>query len=87
MPANGTLLDQYHNAIDRELFSMKGFYHSGGRQAVFLTGSAYLKPDSLPTAGQECGLVWVEVEGGRRSTSDRMLNLQILTSGGLSVHA
>src|SRR5216683_736349 len=42
MPASSTLLDQAHNAIDRKLFSMKGFHHPGGSQAVFLTGLAHL---------------------------------------------
>ena len=37
-----TLLDQAHNAIDRKLFSMKGFHHPGGSQAAFLTGLAHL---------------------------------------------
>jgi len=83
MPASSTLLDQAHNAIDRKLFAMKGFHHPGGSQAVFLTGLAHLY-NLIPYqrralhAGQ-CG---VEVEGGRLPTSDWMLNLQILTSGG-----
>ncbi len=83
MPVNSTLLDQAHNAIDRKLFSMKGFHHPGGSQAAFLTGLAHLY-NLLPyqrrakNAGQ-CG---VEVEGGRLPAQDWMLNLQILTSGG-----
>jgi hypothetical protein len=83
MPASSTLLDQAHNAIDRKLFAMKGFHHPGGSQAAFLTGLAYLY-NLIPYqrralhAGQ-CG---VEVEGGCLPTSDWMLNLQILTSGG-----
>jgi hypothetical protein len=83
MPAMSTLLDQAHNAIDRKLFAMKGFHHPGGSQAAFLTGLAHLY-NLIPyqrralNAGQ-CG---VEVEGGRVPTSDWMLNLQILTSGG-----
>jgi hypothetical protein len=83
MPASSTLLDQAHNAIDRKLFSMKGFHHPGGSQAAFLTGLAHLY-NLLPyqrrakNAGQ-CG---VEVEGGRLPAQDWMLNLQILTSGG-----
>src|SRR5712691_5978099 len=84
MPAMSTVLDQEHNAIDRKLFMMKGFHHPGGSQTVFLTGLAHLY-NLIPYqrralhAGQ-CG---VEVEGGRLPTSDWMLNLQILTSGGL----
>jgi hypothetical protein len=83
MPASSTLLDQAHNAIDRKLFAMKGFHHPGGSQAAFLTGLAHLY-NLIPYqrralhAGQ-CG---VEVEGGRLPTSDWILNLQILTSGG-----
>ena len=83
MPAMSTMLDQAHNAIDRKLFAMKGFHHPGGSQAAFLTGLAHLY-NLIPyqrralNAGQ-CG---VEVEGGRVPTSDWMLNLQILTSGG-----
>ena len=37
-----TLLDQAHNAIDRKLFTMKGFHHPGGSQTAFLTGLAHL---------------------------------------------
>jgi len=83
MPASSTLLDQAHNAIDRKLFMMKYFHHPGGSQPAFLTGLAHLY-NLIPSqrralhAGQ-CG---VEVEGGRVPTSDWMLNLQILTSGG-----
>jgi hypothetical protein len=83
MPASSTLLDQAHNAIDRKLFMMKGFHHPVGSQAVFLTGLAHLY-NLIPyqrralNAGQ-CG---VEVEGGVLPTTDWMLNLQILTSGG-----
>ncbi len=83
MPAMSTVLDQAHNAIDRKLFAMKDFHHPGGSQATFLTGLAHLY-NLIPyqrralNAGQ-CG---VEAEGGRVPTSDWMLNLQILTSGG-----
>src|SRR5947208_8042887 len=42
MPAMSTVLDQAHNAMDRKLFSMKGFHHPGGSQAAFLTGLAHL---------------------------------------------
>jgi hypothetical protein len=83
MPAMSTVLDQSHNAMDRKLFMMKYFHHPDGSQAAFLTGLAHLY-NLIPyqrralNAGQ-CG---VEVEGGRVPTSDWMLNLQILTSGG-----
>jgi hypothetical protein len=83
MPAMSTALDQAHNAIDRKLFMMKYFHHPDGSQAAYLTGLAHLY-NLIPyqrrakNAGQ-CG---VEVEGGRVPTSDWMINLQILTSGG-----
>jgi hypothetical protein len=83
MPAMSTVLDQAHNAIDRKLFAMKGFHHPGGSQGAFLTGLAHLY-NLIPyqrralNAGK-CGM---EVEGGRVPTSDWLLNLQILTSGG-----
>jgi hypothetical protein len=83
MPATSTLLDQAHNAIERKLFAMKGFHHPDGSQAAFLTGLAHLynlipyQRRALHTG--QCG---VEVEGGHVPTSDWMLNLQILTSGG-----
>jgi hypothetical protein len=88
MPVTSTLLDQAHNAIDRKLFAMKGFHHPGGSQATFLTGLAHLY-NLVPYQrralhGGQCG---VEVEGGRLPTQDWMLNLQILTSGGLQCGA
>jgi hypothetical protein len=58
-------------------------HHPDGNQAAFLTGLAHLYnltpyQRRVLTAGK-CG---VEVEGGCVPTSDWMLNLQILTSGG-----
>src|ERR671922_1017011 len=38
MPVTSTLLDQAHHAIDRKLFMMKGFYHSGGSQQAVVRG-------------------------------------------------
>jgi hypothetical protein len=83
MPAMSTVLDQAHNAMDRKLFSMKGFHHPGGSQAAFLTGLAHLY-NLIPyqRRAKNVGLCGVEVEGGRVPTSDWMLNLQILTSSG-----
>jgi hypothetical protein len=83
MPAMSTVLDQAHNAMDRKLFSMKGFHHPGGSQAAFLTGLAHLY-NLIPyqRRAKNAGLCGVEVEGGRVPTSDWMLNLQILTSSG-----
>jgi hypothetical protein len=83
MPAMSTVLDQAHNAMDRKLFAMKGFHHPGGSQAAFLTGLAHLY-NLIPyqRRAKNTGLCGVQVEGGRVPTSDWMLNLQILTSGG-----
>jgi hypothetical protein len=82
-PAMSTLLDQAHNAIDRKLFAMKGFHHPGGSQAAYLTGLAHLY-NLIPYQWREknASLCGVQVEGGRVPTTDWMLNLQILTSGG-----
>jgi hypothetical protein len=84
MPVTSTLLDQAHNAIERKLFAMKGFHHPGGSQQAFLTGLAHLY-NLVPyqRRAQHAGQCGVEVEGGRVPTPDWMLNLQILTSGGL----
>jgi hypothetical protein len=83
MPAMSTVLDQAHNTVDRKLFAMKGFHHPGGSQAAFLTGLAHLY-NLIPYQRRalNAGKCGVEVEGGRMPTSDWMLNLQILTSGG-----
>src|SRR5437016_646047 len=83
MPVTSTLLDQAHNAIERKLFAMKGFHHPRGSQAAFLTGLAHLY-NLIPYQRRalNAGKCGVEVEGGRVPTSDWMLNLQILTSGG-----
>jgi hypothetical protein len=83
MPVTSTLLDQAHNALERKLFAMKGFHHPGGSQQAFLTGLAHLY-NLIPYQRRalNAGKCGVEVEGGRVPTSDWMLNLQILTSGG-----
>jgi hypothetical protein len=83
MPAMSTVLDQAHNAMDRKLFAMKGFHHSDGSQAAFLTGLAHLY-NLIPyqRRAKNAGLCGVEVEGGVLPTADWMLSLQILTSGG-----
>ncbi len=83
MPAMSTRLDQAHNAMDRKLFAMKGFHHPGGSQSAYLTGLAHLY-NLIPyqRRAKNAGLCGVEVEGGGMPTSDWMLNLQILTSGG-----
>src|SRR5499427_332929 len=83
MPVTSTLLDQAHNTIERKLFAMKGFHHPGGSQQTFLAGLAHLY-NLIPyqRRAEQAGQCGVEVEGGRVPTSDWMLNLQILTSGG-----
>jgi hypothetical protein len=87
MPAMSTVLDQAHNAMDRKLFAMKGFHHPDGSQAAFLTGLAHLY-NLIPyqRRAKHASLCGVEVEGGRVPTSDWILNLQILTSGGYQYH-
>ena len=83
MPAMSTVLDQAHNAMDRKLFAMKGCHHPGGSQAALLTGLAHLY-NLIPYQRRalNAGTCGVEVEGGVLPTSDWLLNLQILTSGG-----
>jgi hypothetical protein len=83
MPVTSTLLDQAHNTIDRKLFMMKAFHHPRGSQGAFLTGLAHLY-NLIPYQRRalNAGRCGVEVESGRVPTSDWMLNLQILTSGG-----
>jgi hypothetical protein len=84
MPVTSTLLDQVHNAIERKLFAMKGFHHPGGSQQAFLTGLAHLY-NLVPyqCRAMRAGRCGVEVEGGKVPTRDWLLNLQILTSGGI----
>src|SRR5438128_5284548 len=71
MPATSALLDQAHNAIERKLFTMKGFHHAQGSQQVFLTGLAHLY-NLVPyqQRAQHAGQCGVEVEGGRVPTRD-----------------
>ena len=42
IPVTSTLLDQTHNAIERQLVAMKGFHHPGGSQQAFLRWLAHL---------------------------------------------
>ena len=58
-------------------------HHPGGSQAAFLTGLAHLY-NLIPYQRRalHAGKCGVEVEGGRVPSSDWILNLQILTSGG-----
>src|SRR4030095_5762380 len=83
MPVTSTLLDQAHNAMERNLFMMKGFHHPHGSQQAFLTGLAHLyNLISYQRRAQHAGQCGVEVEGGTVPTRARFLHLQILTSGG-----
>jgi hypothetical protein len=83
-----TLLDQAHNAIERKLFMMKAFHHPRGSQQAFLTGLAHLYNLILyQRRAKHAGQCGVEVEGGKDPTQDWFLNLQILTSGGLSLNS
>jgi hypothetical protein len=58
-------------------------HHPGGSQQAFLTGLAPLD-NRVPyqRRAQHASQCGVEVEGGHVPTSDWMLNLHILTSGG-----
>jgi hypothetical protein len=83
MPVTSAWLDQAHHAIDQKLFMIQGFHHPDGRPQAFLVGLAHL--DNLvpyQRRAQHTGHCGVDVEGGRVPTRDRLLNLQILTSGG-----
>ncbi|MHC4535133.1 MAG: hypothetical protein ACYS6K_14385 [Planctomycetota bacterium] len=42
IPRTTTLIDQFHNAMDRKLFMMKGFHHENGNQRIYLNGLAIL---------------------------------------------
>jgi hypothetical protein len=83
MPVTSTLLDQAHNAIDRQRFMMKAVHHPQGHQQAFLQGLAHLY-NLVPyqRRAQHAGPCGVEVEGGTVPPRDWLLNLQILTSGG-----
>src|SRR5262249_13097564 len=84
MPVTSPLLDQAHNAIERKLFMMQGFYHPKRNQQAFLNGLALLY-DLVPyqRRAKHAGHCGVESEGGKVPTRNWFLNLQSLTSGGL----
>ena len=83
MPVTSTLLDQAHNALERQLFAMKGFHHPHSSPQACLTALAHLSTlipyqrRAQPTC--QCG---VEGEGGSVPAADWFLSLQILPSGG-----
>ena len=84
MPVTSPRRDQAQNAIERKWFAMQGFHPPGGSPPAFLTGLAPLY-NLVPyqSRAQHAGQCGVEVEGGRWPARDGLLNLQILTSGGL----
>src|SRR5437588_505743 len=84
MPVTSPLLDQAPNAIERKFFAMTGCQHPKGNHQAFLRGLAHLY-NLVPyqRRAQHAGQCGVEVEGGTVPTRDWLLNLQILTSGGL----
>ena len=83
IPQTTTLIDQFHNAIDRKLFMMRGFHHEEGSQLLFLNGLAILM-NLIPYQRRaiNSGKCAIEVEGGKVPARDWFTNLQILTSGG-----
>jgi hypothetical protein len=83
IPRTTTLIDQFHNLMDRKLFMMKGFHHSDGNQRIYLNGLAILA-NLIPYQKRaiNSGKCAIQVEGGKLPTDDWFLNLQILTSGG-----
>jgi hypothetical protein len=83
LPGTTTLLDQAHNAIERQLGAMQGFQHPTRSQQALLVGLAHLyhlvpSHRRAPHAGP-CG---VAVAGGRVPTADWFLTRQLLASGG-----
>ena len=84
MPVTSPLLDQAPNAIERKFFAMTGCQHPKGNHQAFLRGLAHLY-NLVPyqRRAQHAGQCGVKVEGGTVPTRDWLLNLQILTSGGL----
>ena len=83
MSVTSTLLDQAHNALERQLFAMKRFHHPHGSPQACLTGLAHLSTlipyQRRPQPAGQCG---VEGEGGSVPAADWFLSLQILPSGG-----
>jgi hypothetical protein len=86
MPATSTLLDQGHNAIDRELYMLKGFHYLKGSQHVFLHGLP-LPYTLVPYQGRanHVGRYGVEIEGGPLPRRDWFLTLQLLPCGSFAM--
>jgi hypothetical protein len=83
MPSTTTLLDQAHNALDRQLIAMKGFHQDSECQKAFLKGLA-LRYNFVPyqRRAKNAGKCGVPVEGGVLPKDDWFLNRQILTAEG-----
>jgi len=64
---------------------MKGFHHPEGRQEQYLNGLAILA-NLIPyqRRAKNAGKCPIEVAGGHVPSSNWLLNIQILTSGGFS---
>jgi hypothetical protein len=84
IPKTSALLDQVHNALARKLFMMTGCHHKEGSQDQFVNGIAILH-NLIPyqRRAKNAGQSGIQVEGGKMPADDWLLNLQILTSGGL----
>jgi hypothetical protein len=63
---------------------MKSWHYPGGSQPALLTGLAHLY-HLVPSQrrAKHAGRCGVEVEDGKLPTGDWLLNLQMLTAGGL----
>ena len=82
MPVTSTLYDQAHNAIERKLFAMKGPVipkEAGGVSPRALPRSP---SSSVSAPGLACWPAWRGNGGRAIPHTRRMLNRQILTSGG-----
>jgi|RhiMetdeSRZDD1v2_1073273.scaffolds.fasta_scaffold164414_3 hypothetical protein len=64
MPVTSTLLNQAHNAIERQLFALKGFHHPDGSEQAFPDGaSPPIQPDTVSASRPACRPLW---RGSRR---------------------
>ena len=79
IPKTTTLVDQFHNAMERKLLSMLGLDHEGGSLRIFLDGLAILA-NLIPYQrrainGGKCA---IEVEGGKLPTDDWFVTSKFL---------
>ena len=64
MPVTSTLLNQAHNAIERQLFALKGFHHPDGSQQAFPAGAGPpVQPDTMSASRPAGRPLW---RGSRR---------------------